>query len=188
MQTTLIKGDTATELLKIDHRLIQSLFRQIENTDGDRRKKILGDRCLREIEIHSLIEKKIFYPAVRRDLGEDRLVAQSLLEHEAAERLVHELKGLAEGERYNIRFRALREVFEPHIEEEEAGMLPRVEASDMDNEALGQQMLDLKRRIVPSRFQEERVRNIAAAVAGVAVFGGLLWLAGRSLSGRRARS
>ena len=187
MQTTLIKGDAATEMLKIDHRLIQSLFRQIENTDSDRRKKMLGDRCLREIEIHSLVENKIFYPAVRRDLGEDRLVEQALMDHEAAERLVHELKGLAEGERYNIRFRALREVFVPHIEEEEAGLLPLVEASDMDIEALGQQMLDLKLRIEPSPFVEERVRNIAAAVAGVAAVGGILWLAGRYLGGRRAR-
>jgi hemerythrin superfamily protein len=186
MQTSLIKGVTATELLKEDHELIKSLFRQVERTDSDRRKKIVGDRCLREIEIHSLLEKKIFYPSVRRDLGDDRLIAQFLVEHEAAERLVNELKGLAEGARYNTRFRALRQIVEPHIEAEEADLLPLVESSDMDIEQLGQQMLELKRRVEPSGFEEERVRNIAAAVTGVAVLGGLAWLAGRYLA-RRAR-
>lgn len=185
MQTALLKAVTATDLLKEEHALLKSLFRQVEEAAGDERKKTLGDRCLREIEILSLVELKIFYPAVRRDLGEERLVAQALIDHEAAERLVNELKGLAAGERYNVRFRALREVVEPHIEEEEAGMLPRVESSDMDIEQLGQQMLEMRRRIEPRRFEETRVRDAALVAGGVALAGGLVWLASRSLSRRR---
>lgn len=185
MPTALLKTATATEILIQDHELIRSLFRQAEDAGGDERRKKIGDRCLREIEIHSLIEKKIFYPAVRRDLGEERLVAQALIDHEAAERMINELKGLAAGERYNIRFRALREIVEPHIEEEEAGMLPRVENSDMDIEQLGEQMLELKRRIDPRMFEERRVRGVALIAGGVALAGGIAWLTARAISRRR---
>jgi hypothetical protein len=185
MPTALLKNSTATELLIQDHELIRSLFRQAEEAGSDERRKAVGDRCLREIEIHSLLEKKIFYPSVRRDLGEERLVAQALVEHEAAERLVNELKGLSAGERYNVRLRALREIVEPHIEEEEAGMLPRVENSDMDIEQLGEQMLELKRRIEPGFFVDGRVRG-AAVLGGVALAGGIAWLIGRAVAGRRA--
>lgn len=184
MPTALLKDATATELLIRDHDLIKSLFRQAEEAGGDERRKKIGDRCLREIEIHSLLEKKIFYPAVRRDLGEERLVAQALVEHEAAERLVNELKGLSAGERYNVRFRALREIVEPHIEEEEAGMLPRVENSDMDVEQIGRQMLDLKRRIDPRIFEERKVRGAVLIAGGVALAGGLAWLAARRIARR----
>ncbi|HXT02038.1 MAG TPA: hemerythrin domain-containing protein [Elusimicrobiota bacterium] len=184
MPTALLKDPTATELLIQDHELIKSLFRQAEDAGSDERRKKIGDRCLREIEVHSLLEKKIFYPSVRRDLGEERLVAQALVEHEAAERLVNELKGLAAGERYNARLRALREIVEPHIEEEAAGMLPRVENSDMDVEALGQQMLELKRRIDPRMFKEKRLRGAAMIAGGVALAGGIAWLIARALARR----
>jgi len=182
MPTVLLKNPTATELLIQDHELIKSLFRQAEDAGSDERRKKIGDRCIREIEIHSLLEKKIFYPSVRRDLGEERLVAQALVEHEAAERLVNELKGLAPGERYNTRLRALREIVEPHIEEEAAGMLPRVENSDMDIEALGQQMLELKRRIDPRLFEERQIRGAAMLVGGVALAGGVAWMIARALA------
>jgi len=185
MPTALLKNPTATELLIQDHELIKSLFRQAEEAAADERRKKIGDRCVREIEIHSLLEKKIFYPAVRRDLGEERLVAQALVEHEAAERLVNELKGLAAGERYNTRLRALREIVEPHIEEESAGMLPRVENSDMDIEALGEQMLELKRRIDPRMFEPKQVRGAALLVGAALVAGGLAWATARAISRRR---
>jgi hemerythrin superfamily protein len=186
MQTALLKGVTATQLLKEDHALVKSLFRQAEDASSDERKKTIGDRCLREIEIHSLLEKKIFYPAVRRDLGEDRLVAQALVDHEAAERLINELKGLARGERYTVRFHALREIVEPHIDEEEAGMIPRVENSDMDIEQLGEQMLELKRRIEPRFFERARAKNAAMFVGAVAFGAGIAWLASRYVAERRA--
>jgi hemerythrin superfamily protein len=188
MPTALLKTPTATELLIRDHELIKSLFRQAEDAGGDERRKKIGDRCLREIEIHSLLEKKILYPAVRRDLGEERLVAQALVDHEAAERLVNELKGLASGERYNVRFRALREIVEPHIEEEEAGMLPRVENSDMDIEQLGEQMLELKRRIDPRMFEEGQVKGAALIAGGVVLASGLAWLAARAMKNRRVEA
>lgn len=185
METTLTQNAVA-EVLRKDHEIIKDLFRQIEGAANDRRKKILGDRCLRAIEDHGVLVEKIFYPALRRDLGEGRLVAQAMAEHAEARRVIEELKELPPGGRYNARLRALQEIVDSHIDEEETRMLPLVDRSDMDVEQLGAQLLEKKRRLASSGFQGGGFRRIAVAAAGVAIVGAAAWLA-RLSSARRVR-
>jgi hemerythrin superfamily protein len=186
---TLIAGGTAVEVLTRDHDVIRDLFEEVEGSETDLRKKLVGDRCMREIEAHSQLERKVFYPAVRRDLGEHELVAQALAEHDAAQRLINEMKELPAGGRYNVRFRALREIILPHFEEEEASLLPLVAKSDMDIEQLGEQLVAKKSLIAPSRgLAADGGVNIAAVAAVVGVAGAAFWLARRLKGGRRVRS
>ena len=186
MQTALIAGVTVADILRKDHEIIAELFRRMGDAASDRRKKVVGDRCLHRIEAHALLEEKIFYPAVRRDLGEDQLVAQALAGHAAARRIIDELKELPAGERYNGRFRALQDILFSHIDEEETVMLPRVEKSDMDIEQLGAQLLEKKRRIASSVVDASGTRNVAFAAVGFVLAGAAAWLAVRSSGGRRA--
>lgn len=188
MATALIGEDTAVVVLTRDHDVIRDLFEEADAASTDLRKKLVGDRCLREIEAHTALEKLVFYPAVRRDLGEDELVAQALAEHDAAQRLIDEMKELPAGERYNVRFRALREIILPHFEDEESSLLSLVEMSDMDIEQLGAQLIAKKRRIAPSRgLAAEGGVNIGAVAAMVGVAGAAFWLVRRFRGGRRSR-
>jgi hemerythrin superfamily protein len=188
MQTALTEGVNVADILRKDHQVIAELFLRGGAAASDQRKKVIGDRCLRRIEAHALLEEKIFYPAVRRDLGEDRLVAQALAGHAAARRIIDELKELPAGARYNDRFRALRDLLFSHIDEEETVMLPRVEKSDMDIEQLGAQLLEKKRRLASGAAEGAGLRSVAAAAAVVAIAGAAAWLAVRASGGRRARS
>jgi hemerythrin superfamily protein len=188
MAMTLIAGETAVNVLTRDHDVIRDLFEEAEAAETDLRKKLVGDRCLREIEAHTRLEKKVFYPAVRRDLGENELVAQALAEHDAAQRLIDEMKELPAGERYNVRFRALREIILAHFEEEETSLLPLVENSDMDIEQLGAQLLTKRSRLAPRRPAEPGAVNVAAVAAVVGAVGAGIWLARRLRGGRRARA
>lgn len=188
METTLIEGVTAVDVLKKDHEIIRGLLRRVERSGSDHRKKLIGDRCLREIETHRVVEEKVFYPAVRRDLGEERLVAQALEEQAVVQRLVDELRELPAGERYNARFRELADRFDAHVDKEEAGLLVLVERSDMDIEQLGAQLAARRRRVQPGRFESVEPRTVAAVAAGVALLGGALWAASRLAGGRRVRA
>ncbi|MFI5350726.1 MAG: hemerythrin domain-containing protein [Elusimicrobiota bacterium] len=188
MQTAQAGVVTVADVLRMDHEVIADLFRRHEGAASDRRKKVIGDRCLRKIEVHALLEEKIFYPAVRRDLGEDRLVAQALAEHAAARRVVDELRRLPAGERYNERFRALKDILFTHIDEEETVLLPRVEKSDMDIEQLGAQLLEKKRRIASGVVEEPGERSIAAAAVAAVVLAGAVALLAAGFSRRRRAS
>ncbi|HEX4047552.1 MAG TPA: hemerythrin domain-containing protein [Elusimicrobiota bacterium] len=185
METTLIEGITATDVLRKEHQIIKDLFRQFEDATSDRQKKAIGDECLRQIETHTVLKEELFYPAVRRHVGERQRVVQALAALQVAKLLIKELKSLPGGEHYNARFNLLKENILQQIDEENAEMLPRVEKSDVDLQQLAQQMITLKNRVTPSRYRNVDGRTIAAVAAGATVIGVAAWLVSRFRSERR---
>ena len=179
METTTMEGISATDVLKDEHQIIRNLFRKFDDAASDRQKKSTGDDCLRQIEAHVVMKEELFYPAVRRYVGERQRVVQALAALQVAKLLVKELKSLPGGEHYNARFNLLKDNILQHIDEENEEMLPRVEQSDVDLRQLGQQMLALKDRVTPSRFRNIDGQTFAAVAAGATVLGVAAWLIGR---------
>jgi hemerythrin superfamily protein len=123
----------AIALLQADHRSVEDIFDRLEElSDDDSASKEKGDLCqklVRELSIHTAIEEAIFYPAVKRSIGEAKEIAlQSLEQHDIVE---WELRALASmdvtDERLNARIRVLRGVVMAHVEREENELFPMVE-------------------------------------------------------------
>ena len=51
------------ELLKTDHRNVEQLFSELESADG-KKKLTVFKQIKTELELHTHIEEKIFYPAL----------------------------------------------------------------------------------------------------------------------------
>lgn len=186
MPTMIMEEVGATDLLKKEHKRIKDFFRQFEDATSDRQKKLIGDNSLREIEIHAALEEEIFYPAVRRFVGERQQVVQALASHHVAKFLVKELKNQPAGEHYNACFELLKDNILQHIEDEESDMLPHVENSELDQKQVAEQMVALKERYVvegASRFT--RKQKIAMAAAGVAAVGAIAYFTKRAIDNRR---
>ncbi len=147
METTLIESITATDVLRKEHQSIKDLFRQFDDASSDRQKKSVGDSASGRIETYTTLEEELFYPAVRRHVGERQRVVQALAALQVAKLLMKELKGLNGGEHYNARFNLLKDNIIQHIDEAEAEILPRVEKSDVDLQQLARQMFELKGRV-----------------------------------------
>ena len=179
METTLTAGATATDVLRTEHQSIKDLFRQFDDASSDRQKKSIGDACLRKIETHILLKEELFYPAVRRYVGERQRVVQALAALQVAKLLVKELKALPAGEHYNARFNLLKENIVQHFDEESSEMLPRVEKSDVDLEQLADKMIAMKSRVAPSRFGNVDGKTVAAVAAGAAAIGIAAWAISR---------
>ena len=179
METTILEGISATDVLRNEHQIIKDMFRQFDDATSDRQKKSIGDDCLRQIETHVVVKEELFYPAVRRYVGERQRVVQALAALQVAKLLIKELKSIPGGEHYNARFDLLKENIIQHIDEENAEMLPLVEKSDMDLPQLGQQMLVLKDRVTPSRFRNIKGQTVAGVAAGAAVIGIVAYLVNR---------
>jgi hypothetical protein len=109
----------AIDMLKADHEKVKELFHHYEAA-GDRahqKKKSIAEEVFTELEVHTILEEEIFYPAMK-------------------------LKSLdPKDERYDAKFKVLRENVEHHIEEEEEEMLPEAE------EVIGAQLQRLSRRM-----------------------------------------
>jgi hypothetical protein len=186
METTLIEGITATDVLRKEHQSIKDLFRRFEDAASDRQKKSIGDACLRMIETYSKLQEDIFYPAVRRYVGERQRVVSALASLQVARLLIKELKGLSGGEQYNARFNLLKENIIQHIDEAESEILPRVEKSDVDLSQMAQRMIDMKSSAAPSFSSKIDGRTVAAVAAGATVIGVAAWLISRFRSERRS--
>jgi hypothetical protein len=186
MEVTEIEGITATDVLRKEHQSIKDLFRQFDDASSDRQKKSVGDASLRLIEAYTVLQEELFYPAVRRSIGERQRVVQALASLQVAKLLVKELKGLSGGERYNARFNLLKDNVIQHIDEAEAEILPRVEKSDVDLQQMAQQMYALKNRVAPSLYQKIDGRTVAAIAAGATVIGVAAYFVNRFRNDRRS--
>ena len=159
-----VSGDTearerpsATKLLKDQHDEVRGLFKQYEASgeNAHATRKRLIDEASRQLEVHSELEERIFYPACRDLEDEDarKMVGESLEEHLIVKRLIKELRGLdGSDEKFESKASVLKESVEHHADEEESDLFPVAE-KEFDDERLaelGRQMEALKSRLTTS--------------------------------------
>jgi hemerythrin-like domain-containing protein len=115
----------AIELLETDHRRMEALLKQGEETTtrGVKTRTELLKTLTRELDAHELIEEKVLYPALQSHPQAKDIVLEGYQEHHVADVLVRELHGLARNsEQWGPKLKVLRESIEHHIQEEEGKM------------------------------------------------------------------
>jgi hemerythrin-like domain-containing protein len=118
-------GTDAIELLETDHRRMQGLLKQGEETTARavKTRTELLKALTRELNAHELIEEKVLYPALQSHPAAKDIVLEGYQEHHVADLIVRELHGLARNaEQWGPKFKVLKENIEHHIEEEEGEM------------------------------------------------------------------
>jgi hemerythrin superfamily protein len=85
----------AIAILKMDHDTVKGLFEQFEKAETPAAKKKLMAQALTELKIHAVLEEEIFYPTVRRKVG-DKLMSEADEEHHVAKVLIAELDQLSD--------------------------------------------------------------------------------------------
>jgi hemerythrin-like domain-containing protein len=138
------KAPNALQLLESDHAEVKALFKRFEKLgeDGPRGEKeaIVRDACAK-LTVHAAVEEEIFYPAAREVPEADALLNEAEVEHGTARDLIGKLDEMsADDEMFDANFTVLAEYIEHHVKEEEGELFPKVRKSDLDLEALGQQM------------------------------------------------
>ena len=133
---------------KKDHDTVKELFDRFESEEGLAGKKKIVTRAIEELKTHAAIEEEIFYPAVRKQIGDTDLMNEADEEHHVVKVLIAELEKMdGHEEHYSAKFTVLAENVRHHIKEEEGEMLPKARSLDLDFRALGEQMLERKREL-----------------------------------------
>lgn len=137
----------AVDVLADDHRRIQKLFKHFEQLDRDDDDAVgeLVERAVAELQVHSMLEEELFYPAVRAQVDDDEaedLLNEAEVEHEAVDELIAKLQELDAGDAmYRAYFTVLSEYVKHHVTEEEKSLFPRVKKMrDIDLAQLGRDM------------------------------------------------
>ncbi len=114
----------ATELLKKQHRVVEAIFKKLEDGKGDA--QALVQELSNNLSSHMAIEQNIFYPAVK-SVKKD-LVAEGYEEHSVAELALKRLRATkSSAPSFKAKVTCLKELIEHHVEEEEEEMFPAVE-------------------------------------------------------------
>jgi hypothetical protein len=184
----------ATDLLREDHRKVKELFREFESA-GLERKKVLSRQIITELEIHSVIEEDLFYPAAKRAIQHDDLIAESQESHHVMKVLIAELRMLPMGRTFIAKFGILMNNVKHHMREEENDLFPRVERSDVDLQELGEEMFNLKQRLLKGGalskgliFADEMTAKTGSVGLGALVaVGAAVFLLARVVGGKKSK-
>jgi len=138
----------AIKLLTDDHKEVQGLFKAYQKLvdDGgedDLREELAQEICAK-LTLHATIEEEIFYPAARDSVEDDDgddLLDEAEVEHASAKELIAQIaEGSAADELYDAKVKVLGEYIAHHVKEEEKELFPKVRQSDLDLDALGDEL------------------------------------------------
>ena len=145
----------AIDLLEIDHRLFEDLFKKIEDL-GDENpalRETLFVRLKTELSAHEQIEEEFLYPALSQNEKTRDLVLESYQEHHVADMQIEEISQMSpQDEMWKAKVKVLKESIKHHIEEEETQLFPksRPALSTEELENLGELMEDRKTELLPA--------------------------------------
>lgn len=162
METTNERGMNALELLKHDHDEVDEMFKQFEeikdNGDDAEKEQLVAQIC-DALTIHAQIEEAIFYPAARRalqDKGQD-LLDEAAVEHQTLKDIIGRLEMAPTSDPlYDAGVKVLSEYVKHHVKEEENELFPKVRSSDMDLQAIGEQLAERKQQLEGGQVRTSR--------------------------------
>jgi hemerythrin superfamily protein len=145
------KVSNAIDLLKADHRQVEQWFGQFEKSRSDAKKSELASKICMALKVHTKIEEEIFYPAFLEATEDKDIHHEAEIEHAAAKKLIAEIEASGPDDDYfAARVKVLSEMIKQHVKEEEQrdGMFGEAKKSDMDLNALGEQLQARKQELM----------------------------------------
>jgi len=136
----------AVDLLTADHKEVKGLFKaydELVESDGDAgEKQALALQICAMLTVHATIEEEVVYPAAR-DVLEDEadLVDEATVEHASAKDLIAQIEaGSPDDPLFDAKVKVLGEYIDHHVKEEEKEMFPKLRKSDLDLDAIGEEL------------------------------------------------
>jgi len=147
----------AIELLKADHREVETLFGQFAETKGRSQRRKLIEKIAAALTAHTLIEEEIFYPACREKGVEDHDLDEAQVEHDTLKVLIADLlRGTQDQDYYEAKVTVLSEYVKHHVGEEESpsdGLFARAKSAGLDMGALGKKLQTRKDELMADEPQ-----------------------------------
>jgi hemerythrin-like domain-containing protein len=135
------KQSNALELLRRDHKEVQSLFYRFEQAGGKEEDKLCRE-LIEALRAHTRIEEEVFYPYVREATDRVDLLEEASIEHNAAKQLMAELESNGDAVHRRALVKVLGEYVGHHIREEEEKIFPLIEKMGVDMQALGEELAE----------------------------------------------
>jgi hemerythrin superfamily protein len=135
------------EIIKGDHRKVESLFEQFEGTEDKKQKFELSKQVCMELTVHAQVEEELVYPLLKKE--DEDVEEEAELEHELIKFMISQIESGsgARDKTLDPKMKVLKELVQHHVEEEESDALPELEGNE---ELMGmtQKILDMKTKLM----------------------------------------
>lgn len=150
----------AFQLLKEDHRKVEQLFSQLERASGKAKLDVFK-QIKTELELHTHVEEKVFYPALEEPEQTHDLTLEAYEEHAVVKKLLKELsRAKTANDEWEAQAKVLQENVEHHVEEEENELFKKAD------KALSQEELEeLSERMIAEKSRKARRPAVKASAA-----------------------
>ncbi|MGE5656109.1 MAG: hemerythrin domain-containing protein [Actinomycetota bacterium] len=116
------------ELIKKDHRQVESLFAEIESSKDAKKIAALFERLYKELNLHSEVEELTFYPSMREYEETEELLEEAEEEHVEVKTMLEEMKPFSPtSSEFKTRLASLKSAVQHHVQEEENEVFPQVQ-------------------------------------------------------------
>jgi|GEM_PF-202268 short-subunit dehydrogenase len=124
------EGDVI-DLLMADHRKVEGLFEEFENSRTKIQRRKLLEKIITELSLHASAEEKHVYPAYMQE--DEDMTQEAIEEHHVVKMVLKELSSF-DGSEENVKakVKVLSEMVQHHVEEEESEMFPEMQKMDLD--------------------------------------------------------
>ncbi|HJX93692.1 MAG TPA: hemerythrin domain-containing protein [Pyrinomonadaceae bacterium] len=153
------------ELLKADHKKVAGLFDRLESSSRKRKLDVFK-QIKSELDVHTHIEEKIFYPALEKPEETHDLTLEAYEEHKVVKTLLAELSGAKSADdEWQAKAKVLRENVEHHVEEEENELFDKADdaLSDEELQTLGNKMEAEKARKLGQPIPKSKEMSIKSS-------------------------
>lgn len=142
------------DAIGLDHRKVETLFKQIEDSEDPAKIREFFAQLCRDLSIHAEAEEEIVYPAVRPYYA----ATQELYREQAeAKLMVKTLQALNPATAaFKAQVRSLKDAIQAHVQQEEGEMFPAIRDNFADAE---QKQLALRFNAAKERLQREQMAN-----------------------------
>ena len=144
--------DDAVDLLDADHKAVKKMFIDhaalCEDGASSSSKRMLTRRICQALTIHAQIEEEIFYPEVRKAIGEDALISEALHEHAEAKQAITRIEAMnATDAGYDAAVTNLGKMIDQHVLEERENIFLKARLAALDLRALTLPLLKRQRSL-----------------------------------------
>ena len=148
----------AFQLLKEDHRKVEQLFSELESATGKAKLDVFK-QIKTELELHTHIEEKIFYPALEEPEETHDLTLEAYEEHAVVKTLLKELsRARTANDEWEAQAKVLQENVEHHVEEEENELFKKADSALSEEE-----LEDLSERMIAEKSRKARRPAVKAS-------------------------
>jgi hemerythrin-like domain-containing protein len=148
-QDKLRDNATIYDILKIEHKDVKRLFKQI--IDEARFQENVYNQIKTALSLHMAGEEKLLYPRLENNAESRTIALESFEEHDVCRKIISDIDNTSEDDAKYAKVKVLSETVDMHVKEEESDLFKKAKRvlSDEDERMIARDFMDEKMAAIP---------------------------------------